>query len=94
MSISLRLAMSARRPGFKLLRELREAGIRSDMDYMDRKMKAQMKSADRLHARTVILIGEDEVTEGVAQLKNMEDGTQEKVPVSELIEKVKETLIG
>ena len=88
------LGDSARRPGFKLLRELREAGIRSDMDYMDRKMKAQMKSADRLHARTVILIGEDEVTEGVAQLKNMEDGTQEKVPVSELIEKVKETLIG
>jgi histidyl-tRNA synthetase len=79
----------ARRPGFKLLRELREAGIRSDMDFMDRKMKAQMKSADRLHARTVILIGEDEVTEGVAQLKNMEDGTQEKVPVAELIEKVK-----
>ena len=88
------LGESARRPGFKLLRELREAGIRSDMDFMDRKMKAQMKSADRLHARTVILIGEDEVTEGVAQLKNMEDGTQEKVPVSELIEKVKETLIG
>ena len=88
------LGDSARRPGFKLLRELREAGIRSDMDFMDRKMKAQMKSADRLHARTVILIGEDEVTEGVAQLKNMEDGTQEKVPVSELIEKVKETLIG
>lgn len=88
------LGDSARRPGFKLLRELREAGIRSDMDFMDRKMKAQMKSADRLHARTVVLIGEDEVTEGVAQLKNMEDGTQEKVPVSELIEKVKETLIG
>lgn len=88
------LGESARRPGFKLLRELREAGIRSDMDFMDRKMKAQMKSADRLHARTVILIGEDEVTEGVAQLKNMEDGTQEKVPVSELINKVKETLIG
>ncbi len=88
------LGDSARRPGFKLLRELREAGIRSDMDFMDRKMKAQMKSADRLHARMVVLIGEDEVTEGVAQLKNMEDGTQEKVPVSELIEKVKETLIG
>ncbi len=29
---------------------LREAGIRADMDYMDRKMKAQMKSADRLDA--------------------------------------------
>ena len=44
------LGEAARRPGFKLLGELREAGIRSDMDYMDRKMKAQMKSADRLNA--------------------------------------------
>ena len=44
--------------------------------------------------RTVVLIGEDEVAEGVAQLKNMADGSQEKVPVAELIEKIKETLIG
>ena len=94
MSISSHLAKMRTSPGFKLLRELREAGIRSDMDYMDRKMKAQMKSADRLHARAVVLIGEDEVAEGVAMLKNMADGTQEKVPVAELIEKVKETLIS
>lgn len=88
------LGETARRPGFKLLGALREAGIRSDMDYMDRKMKAQMKSADRLDARTVVLIGEDEVTEGVAILKNMADGAQEKVPVAELVQKLKETLIG
>ncbi|WP_318615148.1 histidine--tRNA ligase [Sporosarcina sp. YIM B06819] len=88
------LGDSARRPGFKLLGELRAAGIRSDMDYMDRKMKAQMKSADRLTAKTVIIIGEDEVTEGVVQLKNMVDGTQEKVPFTELVAKINATLIG
>ena len=88
------MGKTARRPGFKLLGALREAGIRSDMDYMDRKMKAQMKSADRLNARTVVVIGEDEVAEGVALLKNMADGTQEKVPVAELVQKIKETLIG
>ena len=36
------------------------------MDYLGRKMKAQMKSADRLNAKTVLVIGEDEVTENVA----------------------------
>ena len=86
------LGDSARRPGFKLLGELRAAGIRADMDYMDRKMKAQMKSADRLDAKNVIIIGEDEVTEGVVQLKNMADGTQEKVPFIELITKITATL--
>lgn len=88
------LGETARHPAFKLLGELRAAGIRSDMDYMDRKMKAQMKSADRLSARAVVLIGEDEVTEGVAILKNMEDGSQVKVPVAELVQKLKEKLIG
>jgi len=88
------LGEAARRPGFKLLGELREAGIRTDMDYMDRKMKAQMKSADRLNARTVVLIGEDEVAEGIALVKNMADGVQVKVPVAELVQKIKETLIG
>lgn len=87
------LGEGARRPAFKLLSELRAAGIRSDMDYMDRKMKAQMKSADRLSAKTVLIIGEDEVTEGVVQLKNMADGTQEKVPFTELVAKISATLI-
>ncbi|CAM3112625.1 histidine--tRNA ligase [Filibacter tadaridae] len=82
------LGETARRPGFKLLNELRAAGIRTDLDYMDRKLKAQMKSADRLQARMVVIIGEDEVTEGAVQLKIMADGTQEKVPVGELVEKI------
>lgn len=86
------LGDSACRPGFKLLGELRAAGLRADMDYMDRKMKAQMKSADRLDAKTVIIIGEDEVTEGVVQLKNMADGTQEKVPFTEVLTTITATL--
>lgn len=75
-------------PGFKLLNELRKAGIRSDMDYMDRKMKGQMRSADRLSAQVVVVIGENEVAEDVAMVKNMADGSQEKVASSELIEKI------
>ena len=92
MSISLHLVKMQNDQALNCLVELREAGIRSDMDYMDRKMKAQMKSADRLNARTVIVIGEDEVAEEVAHVKNMADGTQEKVPLDELIEKIKEHL--
>ena len=83
------LGDDAKRPAFKLLNELRKAGIRSDMDYMDRKMKAQMRSADRLNAQAVIVIGEDEVAEDVAMLRNMSDGTQEKVATGDLIEKIK-----
>jgi len=87
------LGDDAKRVGVKLLTELRAAGIRSDMDYMDRKLKAQMKSADRLTARAVVVIGDEEVEEGVVMLRNMTDRSQEKVVVSELIEKVKNVLL-
>lgn len=84
------LGDEAKRVGVKLLGELRASGIRADMDYTDRKMKGQMKSADRLQARTVIVLGEDEVAENVAMLRNMSDRSQEKVPMNELIERIKE----
>lgn len=86
------LGDDAKRPGFKLLNELRKSGIRSDMDYMDRKMKGQMKSADRLNAEVVVVIGEDEVAEDVAMVRNMSDGTQEKIATSELVEKITSSL--
>ncbi|ARK20401.1 histidine--tRNA ligase [Sporosarcina sp. P26b] len=83
------LGDAAREKGFEILSKLRDNGLRSEMDYMDRKMKAQMKSADRLQANHVIVIGEDEVNENVVQLKNMADGEQKKVAVDELIGELK-----
>ncbi|MCG7345044.1 histidine--tRNA ligase [Sporosarcina sp. ACRSL] len=82
----------AHRKGFKLLNELRNAGVRADMDYMDRKMKAQMKSADRFNAKAVFVIGEDEVEGNTVQLKNMADGSQETIEDGAIIEKLKEQL--
>lgn len=86
------LEENAHRKGFKLLNELRSAGIRADMDYMYRKMKAQMKSADRFDAKAVIVIGEDEVEAGNVQLKNMADGSQEKVEDQNIVTTVQEKL--
>lgn len=78
----------AKRAGVKLLGELRASGFRADIDYTDRKMKAQMKSADRLKAKTVIVIGEEEVEEQVVMLRNMADRQQEKVATTEVIQKI------
>lgn len=79
------LGDEAREKGFELIGQLRSAGLRSEMDYMNRKMKAQMKSADRLEAKYVIVIGEDEVAEQVVQLKDMENGEQKKVLMTEVL---------
>ncbi|WP_153732644.1 histidine--tRNA ligase [Sporosarcina obsidiansis] len=82
------LGEAARTKGFELLGQLREAGLRSEMDYMDRKMKAQMKSADRLQANYVIVIGEDEVNNNIVQLKNMTDGQQNQVAMENLLDEL------
>ncbi|TGA99515.1 histidine--tRNA ligase [Sporolactobacillus shoreae] len=72
-----------------ILYELRQAGLRADKDYMDRKVKAQFKQADRDHAKFVIVIGDEELEQQKAVLKNMADGTQEQVAFVSLADFIK-----
>ncbi|RUL57114.1 MULTISPECIES: histidine--tRNA ligase [Lysinibacillus] len=69
----------------ELISSFRTKGIAADMDYIDRKMKAQMKSADRLGAKFVIVIGDSELEESAVNVKEMESGNQEKVPFHNLV---------
>lgn len=69
----------------ELLSSFRAKGISAEMDYVDRKMKAQMKSADRLGAKFVIVIGETELEEGSVHVKEMTTGNQEKIPFHDLV---------
>ena len=86
------LGDEAKRIGVKLLSKLRAEGIRSDMDYTDRKMKAQMRSADRLKARAVIVIGDEEVAEDVVMLRNMANRSQEKISTKDVPQKLNDIL--
>ncbi|MFC4411029.1 histidine--tRNA ligase [Chungangia koreensis] len=79
------LGEEAKKKAVEVVRNFRLNGISADLDYLDRKMKAQMKSADRLSAENVLIIGEEELNEGCAVLKNMTDGTQQKVLFDEIL---------
>ena len=48
----------ADRYAVKLLNELRKNGVKADKDYLNRKIKGQMKQADRLNANYTIVIGD------------------------------------
>ena len=63
-----------------LCQKLRESDVYAVCDVAGRSLKAQMKNADREGAAFSLVLGEDEVKQGEAQLKNMETG--EKVTVS------------
>jgi histidyl-tRNA synthetase len=63
-----------------LTHELRAKGISSDMDFIGRSLKAQMKYASQRGAKFVCIIGEDEISSGSVTVKNMENGLQETAP--------------
>jgi histidyl-tRNA synthetase len=78
------LGTVAREKGFLLVQELRRAGLAAEMDFESRSLKAQMSLADRLEARFVIILGDNELAAGEAMVRHMETGFQEPVPLDEL----------
>ena len=76
--------------GFKLISDLRTAGIGCDMAYGDRGLKGGMKAADKSQARYALVIGDDEVVSGKCELKLMSSGEviSSSLAVSELINRL------
>jgi len=69
---------------FKLALYFRKKNIAVEYDYLNRSLKAQMREANRLKAKYVLFIGGDEYKNGTANLKNMETGKQQIVPLDKL----------
>ena len=63
---------------------LRRAGVNSDYDYLQRSVKAQMREANRFNARFALFIGGEEFEQGKLNLKNMESGEQQNIPLNDL----------
>ena len=69
----------------KFVDELRKAGFEAHIDYNSCAMKAQFKLADRLNAKFIVIIGEEERLSSVYTVKNTELKTQEKINKNEII---------
>jgi histidyl-tRNA synthetase len=76
----------------RLLRDLRHAGLRAQMDYDGRSVKAQMKRADRLGSPLALILGGDEVARGEVTVKDMRAGTQQAVTRARVLDVVREQL--
>jgi len=77
------LASGARVPAMRLAGALREEGISADLDYAGRGMRAQFRQADRAGASFAVILGEDELAQGVATVRNMASGEEQAVPVAD-----------
>src|SRR3989344_932572 len=72
----------AEKEAVPLIKAIRLKGIRLERDYGTKGIKAQMKRADKLGAKFVLILGDDELSSNSITVKNMENGEQEKKPIS------------
>lgn len=75
---------TAKLKSLKLANILREKNIRCECDHVNRKVKAEMKYANKIDARFTVVIGEDELKSGIARFKKMDDGTQYELKLNDL----------
>ena len=83
------LGEAARTFAIELLSNLRNLGFRCDMAYGERGLKGAMKSGDKSGAKYLVVIGEDEITSGQAEIKQMSDGVVASVRLTELADFLK-----
>jgi histidyl-tRNA synthetase len=74
--------------GISIAADLRNAGFSVIYDLLDRSMKAQMREADKLGTRFVIILGNDELSAGELTLKRMDTGLQERISQSNLFDHI------
>ncbi|MCG3085947.1 histidine--tRNA ligase [Anoxybacillus sp. LAT_35] len=86
------LGEQAKEEAVALVAALRKEGISAEKDYQDRKVKAQLKAADRLHATYVAILGEDELQKGVINVKHMATGEQQEVPLDTFVSHMENVL--
>ena len=82
----------AKLAAFRLVEELRAAGIKADMDHCGRSLKAQFKFANKTGAPLTATLGEDELAQGVVKLRDMNTRQERVAPMAEAAQAIREML--
>jgi histidyl-tRNA synthetase len=64
---------------FALCNYLRIAGIRSEMNYEEKSLKSQMKRSDKLKCAFTLILGDKEIQENMAELRDMKTASQDSI---------------
>ena len=88
------LAAAAIDKALLLQRALRQAGLRVLMEHEAKGLKSQMKRADKLGARYVAILGDDELAKGIWTLRDMAASTQEDVADAHVVGHIEQRLHG
>lgn len=88
LAVFIPMGEGAGKKGVELLRAWRQGGLNVSEDFSDAGLKNRMKRADRLGADFAIILGDDELGDGVVTLKCMKTARQERVAWDALVEKI------
>lgn len=77
------LGQSAKLAAFRLCDTLWKSSVQAACDVNARGLKAQMKYADKIGAKYCLVLGDDELAAGKAELKNMKTGEKKKISLGE-----------
>jgi histidyl-tRNA synthetase len=80
---------AAKKTGVALLNRMRSSGIPCETDYLNKSLKAAMRSANDAGARFVLILGEDELKKNKVSLKDMSNGEQREIEIEELTKELK-----
>ena len=82
------LGKEAEDKAFIWLQELRKRGLKCEMEYRSLGLKSQMRHADRLKARKVLIVGDDELMKGTGIVRDMISKGQIEIPLENVIEEL------
>jgi len=75
-----------------LARDLRGAGLRVVLDVSDRRLDRKLRAADRLGALAAVIVGEDEVRDGTAVVRDLAEHAQQRVSATDVAAAVTRTV--
>ena len=79
------LGSEAATVGLGLARDLRREGIRCEVDTRGKSLRSQLRRADALGARIVLIVGDKEIAEGVVQVKDLDAHSEERMPITQAV---------
>jgi histidyl-tRNA synthetase len=80
------LGDTAAKEGLTIANYLRSQGSWVEIGYAGSSLKSQLRRADRLSSQYVLIIGDDELAQGKAKWKRLDDGTQGEVSLKRIAE--------
>ena len=78
----LSLGNEESKKAFEISEKLRSQNLKIERDILERSFKAQMKYADKIGARNLLVIGEEELKTNSAKIKNMATGEEKEVSLN------------